>query len=36
MPNRTEPKTTWQWIRYIAIAALALYLVWWMVHAYVL
>jgi hypothetical protein len=34
--NRTEPKTLWQWIRYVVVAAIALYLVWWMLRAYVL
>jgi hypothetical protein len=34
--NRTEPKTAGQWIRYIVVAAIALYLVWWMLRVYVL
>jgi len=34
--NRTEPKTAGEWIRYIAMAAIALYLVWWLLRSYVL
>jgi hypothetical protein len=34
--NRTEPKTARQWLRYIVVAVIALYLVWWMLRAYVL
>jgi hypothetical protein len=34
--NRTEPKTVGQWIRYIVVAVIALFLVWWMVRLYVL
>jgi len=34
--NRTEPRTPVQWIRYVAVAAIALFLVWWMMHVYVL
>jgi hypothetical protein len=34
--NRTEPKTAAQWIRYIVVAAIALYLVWWMLRLYIL
>jgi hypothetical protein len=30
--NRTEPKTIGQWIRYIVIAAIALWLVVWMLR----
>jgi len=33
--NRTEPKTVAQWIRYIVVAAIALFLVWWMLRLYV-
>jgi hypothetical protein len=33
--NRTEPKTLSQWVRYIAVAAIALFLVWWMLRLYV-
>ena len=36
MENRTEPKTARQWIRYIIVAIIALYLVWWMLRLYVL
>ena len=32
MENRTEPKTTWQWIRYLVVAIIALGLVWWMLR----
>jgi hypothetical protein len=28
--NRTEPRTLAQWIRYLAVAVIALFLVWWM------
>jgi len=35
MQNRTEPKTAGQWIRYIVVAAIALFLVWWMLRLYV-
>jgi len=34
--NRTEPKTVGQWIRYIVVAVIALFLVWWMLRLYVL
>jgi hypothetical protein len=34
--NRTEPKTFREWIRYLVVAAIALYLVWWMLRLYVL
>jgi hypothetical protein len=30
--NRTEPKTIRQWIRYIVVAAIALWLVVWMLR----
>ena len=33
--NRTEPKTVRQWIRYVAVAVVALFLVWWMLRLYV-
>jgi hypothetical protein len=36
LENRTEPKTLWQWIRYIVIAAIAIGLVYVMVRMYVL
>ena len=32
MANRTEPKTAWQWIRYIAVAGIAIWLVIWMLR----
>jgi hypothetical protein len=32
MENRTEPKTATQWIRYIVVAAIALWLVVWMLR----
>jgi hypothetical protein len=35
MPNRTEPKTPAQWMRYLVVAAIALYLVWWMLRLYI-
>jgi hypothetical protein len=34
--NRTEPKTVGQWVRYIVVAVIALFLVWWMLRLYVL
>jgi hypothetical protein len=34
--NRTEPKTAGQWVRYIVVAVIALFLVWWMLRLYVL
>lgn len=34
--NRTEPKTLAQWLRYIVVAVIALFLVWWMLRVYVL
>jgi hypothetical protein len=34
--NRTEPKTAKQWIRYIVVALIALFLVAWMLRIYVL
>jgi hypothetical protein len=34
--NRTEPKTAGEWIRYIVVPAIALFLVWWMLRLYVL
>jgi hypothetical protein len=36
MENRTEPKTAGQWVRYFVVAAIALFLVWWMLRLYVL
>jgi hypothetical protein len=35
VPNRTEPKTVGQWLRYIVVALIALFLVWWMLRVYV-
>jgi hypothetical protein len=35
VPNRTEPRTLGQWIRYVVVA-IALFLVWWMLRLYVL
>jgi hypothetical protein len=35
MQNRTEPRTLWQWIRYIVVAIIALFLVWMMLRVYV-
>jgi hypothetical protein len=32
MENRTEPKTARQWMRYIVVAAIALWLVIWMLR----
>ena len=32
MENRTEPKTVGQWIRYIVVAAIAIWLVIWMLR----
>ena len=32
MPNRTEPKTLREWIRYIIVAAIAIWLVIWMLR----
>ena len=34
--NRTEPRTARQWIRYLVVAVIALFLVWWMLRVYVL
>jgi hypothetical protein len=34
--NRTEPRTVGQWIRYVVVAPIALFLVWWMLRLYVL
>ncbi len=36
VPNRTEPRSLGEWIRYVLVAAIALFLVWWMLRAYVL
>jgi hypothetical protein len=36
MPNRTEPKNPTQWIRYIVVVVIALFLAWWMLRVYVL
>jgi hypothetical protein len=32
MPNRTQPTTVGQWIRYIVVAAVAIWLVIWMLR----
>jgi hypothetical protein len=32
MENRTEPKTAIQWIRYVVVAVIALWLVVWMLR----
>jgi hypothetical protein len=32
MENRTEPRTFGQWLRYIVVAAIALWLVVWMLR----
>ena len=32
MENRTEPKTAGQWIRYVVVAAIAIWLVIWMLR----
>jgi hypothetical protein len=32
MANRTEPKTIREWIRYVAVAAVAIWLVIWMLR----
>ena len=32
MENRTEPRTVGQWIRYVAVAVIALWLVVWMLR----
>jgi hypothetical protein len=32
MANRTQPKTVREWIRYIAVAGIALWLVVWMLR----
>jgi hypothetical protein len=34
--NRTKPKTVGQRIRYVVVAVIALFLVWWMLRLYVL
>jgi len=36
MPNRTEPKTVGQWIRYVLVAIVALFMVFWLLRLYVL
>jgi hypothetical protein len=36
VPNRTDPKTPGQWLRYIVVAFIALFLVRWMLRLYVL
>jgi hypothetical protein len=32
MANRTEPKTLGQWIRYVVVAIIAIWLVIWMLR----
>jgi hypothetical protein len=32
MDNRTEPKTVGQWLRYVVMAVIALWLVVWMLR----
>jgi hypothetical protein len=32
MENRTEPKTVRQWVRYLLVAAIAIWLVIWMLR----
>jgi hypothetical protein len=32
MANRTEPKTIGQWVRYVVMAVIALWLVVWMLR----
>jgi len=32
MENRTEPRTVGQWIRYVVVAAIAIWLVIWMLR----
>jgi hypothetical protein len=32
MPNRTEPKTLREWIRYVVVAVIAIWLVIWMLR----
>jgi hypothetical protein len=32
MENRTEPRTLWQWIRYLVVALIAIWLVIWMLR----
>jgi hypothetical protein len=32
MANRTEPKTAKEWIRYVVVAVIALWLVVWMLR----
>ena len=32
MENQTEPKTLWQWIRYIVMGMIAIWLVIWMLR----
>ena len=34
--DRTDPRTAGQWVRYIVVAVIALFLVWWMLRVYVL
>lgn len=32
MPNRTEPKTVGEWIRYLVVAVIAIWLIIWMLR----
>jgi hypothetical protein len=32
MANRTQPRTLWEWIRYVVVAAIAIWLVIWMLR----
>jgi hypothetical protein len=32
MENRTDPKTAAQWVRYVVVAVIALWLVLWMLR----
>jgi hypothetical protein len=36
VPNRTDPKTAGQLIRYVVVAVIALFLVWWLLRLYIL
>jgi hypothetical protein len=35
MENRTEPRTFREWIRYIVVALIALFLVAWLLRLYI-
>ena len=32
MGRRTEPRTLWEWIRYVAVAMIAIWLILWMLR----